>query len=267
VTAPDDDATIRPILRTLSARVRALRGAQGLTRQDLAALSALSVRFLAQVESGKGNISIGRLADLARALGVTPGSLLEATSGPPPDPGQRPVVALLGLRGAGKSTLGRQVAEELNVGFQEHDRLVEDAAGMELGELFPLRGEVVYRDLARETLERFLSDQAGRPCILATGGGVVTDPVALDLLQCHTHTVWLRATADDHWRRVIEHQGDQRPREGRADARRELARLLAHRRPLYARAAHRIDTSLLGLEGSRQALLDLASGCLAGSVW
>ncbi|MAB88724.1 MAG: transcriptional regulator [Planctomycetes bacterium] len=249
-TCPD------PVLATIGDRVRSLRAVRGLTRRELASMSGLSERFLAQVESGLGNIAVTRLTRLAAALGCRPGALLD----PAPAADGRRAVSLLGLRGAGKSALGQGVADALGLAFHEHDRVVEEAAGMELGELFALHGDRYYRDVARETLDRLLADLQV-PTIIATGGGVVADPEAFDLLRRRTHCVWLKATVDDHWVRVVA-QGDGRPMRDRPDARAELGRLLDRRVPLYARAEHVIDTSDLGLRQSQIALRELVSSLL-----
>src|SRR5207237_414669 len=174
----------------------------------------VSERFLAELESGAGNISIARLAEVAKALGTSASLLLAAAegaggSGPSnAAAGPRgPLIALMGMRGAGKSAIGRRVAERLGVPFFEHDQLVERAAGLSLPAIFSLHGEAYYRRLAREVLGRFLSEtDAG---VLATGGGVVTDREAYRLLQRRCVTVWLRAAPEDHWQRVLQ-QGDTR---------------------------------------------------------
>src|SRR5262249_19102129 len=153
--------------------------------------------FLVQVESGRGNISVRRLAALARALGTTPAALLSGPGGE----AELPVIALLGLRGAGKTTIGRRLAHQLKVPFVELDRRIEEAAGLTLAEIFALHGEEYYRRLERETLERILSD--GRPVVLATGGGLVASAETYALLRRQALTVWLRADAADHWNRVV----------------------------------------------------------------
>jgi XRE family aerobic/anaerobic benzoate catabolism transcriptional regulator len=230
------------LLRMLGRRSRELRVERGLTLRALAGRSGLSQRFLVQVEAGAGNISVRRLGDLARALGTTPAALLTL-----PAAEGRPVVALLGLRGAGKSTIGRRLARRLRLPFVELDRRVEEASGLALGEVFALHGEEYYRRLERQALARLLD--AGRPLVLATGGGLVTAPETYGLLRRGALTVWLKADPEDHWNRVVQ-QGDRRPMADHPQAMAELRRLLAVREPLYAEANHAIDTSRLGIDGT-----------------
>ena len=201
----------------------------------MAERSGVSPRFLVQLEAGRGNISVRRLADVARALDVTPAALIAL----PSEPGE-PVIALLGLRGAGKTTIGRRLARRLRVPFVELDRRIELIANLSLSELFSLHGEEYYRRLEREALQAVLGDQ--RPIILATGGGIVTAPETYALLRRSALTVWLRATPEDHWNRVVR-QGDRRPMADHPQAMLDLRALLAAREPLYAAAAHTVDTS------------------------
>ena len=235
------------LLSTLGRRARALRTAKRLTLREVAERSDLSARFLVQIESGEANVSVRKLAALARALGTTPADLL---SGPGGEVGL-PVVALLGLRGAGKSAIGRRLARRLRVPFVELDRRVEEAAGLSLDEIFALHGQDYYRRLERDALEEVLA--ADRPVVLATGGGIVTSPDTYALLRRRALTVWLRAEAEDHWNRVVQ-QGDRRPMADNPEAMAELRRLLAERRPLYAEADHVIDTSRLGVEEAAAAI-------------
>lgn len=231
-----------PLLAGLGLRVRELRGRAGLTLRELGEQAALSPRFLVQVEAGEGNISVRNLASLARALRTTPAALLIGLGDGP----ELPVVALLGLRGAGKSTIGRRLARRLKVAFEELDRRVEEAAGLNLREIFALHGEQYYRRLERESLERLLAE--GRPVVLATGGGLVASADTYALLRQRALTVWLRARPEDHWNRVVQ-QGDRRPMADHPQAMAELRRLLQARAPLYAEADHTVDTSQLGIEG------------------
>src|SRR5690606_9864533 len=159
----------------------------------------------------------------------TPSALLAAADAPA---GARPL-ALLGVRGAGKSTVGAAAAKRLGLGFIEIDREIELAAGLPLGEVFALHGEAYYRRRAREVLARLVAAPAARaPVILATGGSIVNDPTNYALLRARCRTVWLRARAEDHWSRVVA-QGDRRPMADSPHAFAELRALLAAREELY----------------------------------
>ncbi len=278
------------LLGALGQRVRGEREARGESRAALAARSGVSLRFLAQLESGSANISLLRLHEVAQALGLGLAPLLESASvsrsaapgaAAPVTPGggrsvtQRatsraavealiasrtepeleevrdwlaarfattggPLVALLGLRGAGKSTVGHRLARRLRVPFYELDALIESAAGIPLAQIFELQGDAYYRRLERETLARFLATTPAG--VLATGGGLVTDPETYALLRRRCRTVWLRAEPELHWQRVMR-QGDRRPMRDNPAAMQELRALLAARTPLYAQSHHTIDTT------------------------
>jgi XRE family transcriptional regulator, aerobic/anaerobic benzoate catabolism transcriptional regulator len=225
------------ILRSLGQRARARRLEVGWTLREVAERSGVSPRFLVQLESGRGNISVKRLADVAVALGTTPAALL-ATS----EPQVAQIIALLGLRGAGKTTVGRRLARRRRVPFVELDQLIEQAADLSLAEMFTLHGEDYYRRIEREVLEQVLRE--GRPIVLATGGGLVTSPETFALLRRSVMTIWLRARPEDHWNRVVR-QGDRRPMTDHPQAMADLRKLLAQREPLYAAAALTIDTTHL----------------------
>jgi XRE family aerobic/anaerobic benzoate catabolism transcriptional regulator len=240
------------LLRELGRRVRAQRSERGLSLKELARRAKLSQRFLSAVEAGAGNISVRKLAGLARALGTTPAALLAEPAGET----ALPLIALLGLRGAGKTTIGRRLARRLHVPFVELDRRVEEAAGLTLPEVFALHGEQYYRRLERATLEQVLAE--GRPLVLATGGGIVASPETYALLKRRALTIWLRAQPEDHWNRVVQ-QGDRRPMADNPQAMAELRRLLAAREPLYAQARHRVDTSRLGVDQAVLAIEGLAA--------
>ena len=234
------------LIRRLGEAVRGERRARGLTRRVLAERSGVSERFLAQIESGRGNVSLLRLEDLARALDVT---LVRLLSGPESASGPR--VALIGLRGAGKSTIGPRLARRLKVPFVELDALVEKAAGLPAGPIFELHGERYFRRLEREVLSRLAAD--GEPMVLAAGGGLVTDPETYALLRSAFTTVWLAARPEDHYRRVLA-QGDSRPMAGNPDAMAELRAMLMVRRPLYELASLRVDTSRVSAAAAVRAI-------------
>lgn len=223
------------LLDALGRRARAARAERGLTIREVAERSGVSPRFLVQLESGKGNISVRRLADVAAALATTPAALLSPVSAK-----RRVVIALLGLRGAGKTTIGKRLAKRLRLPFVELDRLIEEAAHLSLGELFSLHGEPYYRRLEKDVLEQLLRQP--RPMVLATGGGLVASADTYALLRRLAITVWLRARPEDHWGRVVR-QGDRRPMSNHPQAMADLRSLLAQREPLYAASDVRIDTS------------------------
>jgi XRE family aerobic/anaerobic benzoate catabolism transcriptional regulator len=229
-----------PVLVTLSQRSRLLRQQQGLTLRTLAGKSGLSLRFLMDVEAGRGNISVKRLADLAQALQTTPADLVTVHS---EDPSPR-VISLLGIRGSGKTAVGRRLARRLRLRFVELDKQIEHRAGMRLAEIFTIHGEEFYRRLERDTLTDLLN--AHQSMVLAVGGGLVTAPETYALLLRHTTTIWLKAKADDCWSRVMR-QGDRRPIE-LPQAREALRQLVARREPLYSRASATVDTSNVSVQ-------------------
>jgi XRE family aerobic/anaerobic benzoate catabolism transcriptional regulator len=190
-----------------------------------------------EVESGRGNISIRRLADLAAALGATPVDLLTAAPAV-----QTQIIALLGLRGAGKTTVGRRLAKRLHRRFVELDREIETRAGLALGEVFTLHGEDYYRRLEHDTLVDLLAEP--EPMVLAVGGGLVTSAETYALLRRCATTIWLRARPEDYWSRVVR-QGDRRPMNQHPQAEDALRRLVDRREPLYAKADVTVDTSAL----------------------
>jgi XRE family aerobic/anaerobic benzoate catabolism transcriptional regulator len=208
--------------------------AMGWTLRDIADRSGVSSRFLSDLEAGRGNISVARLADVAQALDVTLVSLF------PSEEKRKPVVSLVGLRGAGKSTIGKALAKRMGTSFLELDALIEKQANLSLAELFSLHGEGYYKRLAYDILLKLLPQN--KPMVIATGGSIVTDPETWQLLKRRTHTVWIKATPEDHWKRVLG-QGDTRPMANRTSAMAELRAILAQRSPVYAEAALTIDTS------------------------
>jgi XRE family aerobic/anaerobic benzoate catabolism transcriptional regulator len=256
------------LLKEIGDRVRAIRSEEGLTQVDLAERSILSSRFIAQIEAGQANMSIMRLAEISSALGrplqelIPPpsndGSLyaevwhllsrfreedwqelrhwLRQRSGKP----QPQFIALVGLRGAGKSTVGALLAKRLKTEFIELDTLIEKAAGISLGEIFAMHGEDYYRRLEGEVLTDLLASARGG--VVATGGSVVTDPENWGLVKRRCFTVWLRALPQEHMTRV-QKQGDTRPMQGRPAAMTELKALLVRREPLYSEAQLTVKTT------------------------
>lgn len=230
-----EDLAESAYLARLGERVRAWRAEHRMTRKALAVGSGVSERYLAQLESGHGNISVLLLRKLSRAMQVPIESLVREQTGD----GRSARVALLGLRGAGKSTLGEKLAQALAVPFIELDREVEKEAGAPLGEVFSLYGQEAFRRFERKALARVLREEPRS--VIATGGSLVTDPDTYSLLLDHCTCVWLKATPEEHMARVMA-QGDLRPFKSTPAALEEIRRLLADRDDLYARADAVLNT-------------------------
>lgn len=244
------------LLQKLGGEVRRLREARGLTLRELSERSTVSLRFLSLLEKGDANISIERLVHVADALGVRGSELLLACEGQASTSEAREIrtVALLGLRGAGKTAIGKQVATRVGLPFVELDSLIAERAGISLEAIFTLHGPDYYRRLElAAVLELAARD---RPVVLATGGGIVAHHAAFERLRGFATTVFLRATAQDHWDRVVA-QGDVRPMANRESAMQELHAILRARRALYERAHHVVDTSALGLDESVLRVVEL----------
>ena len=235
-----------PLLRRLGRTVQDQRKRQGWTLRELARRSALSERFLGEVERGRANPSVLRLAGIAGALGLQPEDLLRVPSAGVDAELGRHGIALLGLRGAGKSTVGAALGRRLGWPFLEIDEAVEKTLGMTLSEIFELHGQDYYRRAERDVLGKVLSDT--EPKVLATGGGVVTEAESFALLKRRAHTVWLRARPEDHWERVVA-QGDTRPMEGNERAFSHLCAILSEREKLYQQADVTVETSSRDVEG------------------
>jgi len=238
-------------LARLGDRVRAWRAEHGTTRKQLALASGVSERYLAQLEAGHGNMSVLLLRKVARAMGVAVDRLVRDDDG-----GQQKPIALLGLRGAGKSTLGAKLAQGLDRPFIELDREVEKEAGAPLGEVFAMYGQDAFRRFERRALERVLAEHP--QAVIAAGGSLVSDPGTYDLLLERCRCIWLKAAPEEHMNRVIA-QGDMRPfrggnASGRSWALDEIRKLLADRDRLYGRAHAVVDTSDRTV---RQSLTDL----------
>lgn len=269
-------------LAELGARVRAWRARRGMTRKALAADSGLSERFLADVESGKGNVSINSLEAAARALNISildlmqdaprpalarvqgllgrlddtqldqAHALLGSTFGLSDAHGRERRIALIGLRGAGKSTLGLKLATERGVPFIELDREIEREAGTSMNEILLLHGQAGYRRYERRALFRIAEDHADG-VVMTTGGSIVSERETFDLLQSRFYCVWLKASPEEHMARVVA-QGDMRPFDtthgATNEAMEDIRRILASREALYARADAVVDTSARTLKQS-----------------
>lgn len=246
----------------IGVRIRGLRTDRGWTIAELAARAQWSPRYLAELERGEANPSIVRLGEVCEALGISLAALV-AGSGPVADAADalaalQPVereallrqvrapskIALVGLRGAGKSAVGAALAASLAVPFVEVDATIEERAGMRLGQIFEFHGAARYRELEQEALASLLSRPG--PMVLATGGSVVTAPDSWAMLRRDARTIWLRASPATHLARV-EAQGDFRPMHGRENALTELVAILTGREPLYAEASAQIDTERLSV--------------------
>jgi XRE family aerobic/anaerobic benzoate catabolism transcriptional regulator len=255
-----------------------------MTRKQLAHHSGVSERYLAQIEAGHGNISVLVLRQLGKALNISADVLLYQGSEPPVefvhtveflrrlsvdelkharqmllhqfggvDPAARHRrIAFIGLRGAGKSTLGAALAERLEMPFLELDRLIEQESGLTLNLIFDFRGQAGFRELERQCLENVLRRH---PCfILATGGSLVSEPGTFERLLSSCFTVWVRTSPEEHMRRVID-QGDMRPMSNNRDAMSDLKRILAEREVLYSKADIQIDTAGRTFEQSLDILI------------
>ncbi|PJK28728.1 transcriptional regulator [Minwuia thermotolerans] len=269
-------------LQGVGTRVRDARARHGMTRRDLAKHSGVSERHLAQLEAGKGNISIVLLRQVAGALATPLSELLD--DGPDRSPDHRLLagmldqlgadqiaearrlleqrfvrsserngrLALIGLRGAGKSTVGRLVAARRGSEFVELAEEVERVAGLGLDEIFEFSGQAGYRRFEGEALRRLLGDR--RQAVLATGGGIVSNPATFQMLLGGCFTIWLRADPQAHMARVVA-QGDQRPMAGNRQAMEDLERILRNREALYAQADAVVDTSGLAPDAVAERVL------------
>jgi XRE family aerobic/anaerobic benzoate catabolism transcriptional regulator len=272
------------LLRSFGERIRQTRTRRGMTRKLLAKQSGVSERYLAQVETGTGNMSLLVLHQIARALGVSLDSLLLEGPEPPVefthtveflrrlsadelraarqllfqqfggvDPAMRHSrIALVGLRGAGKSTLGAALAERLEMPFLELDRLIEEASGLRLDLIFEFHGQSGFRRLELECLNDVLRRHPR--FVLATGGSLVSESRTFERLLSSCFTAWVRASPEEHMERVIG-QGDIRPMAHNRNAMADLERILAEREVLYSKADVQIDTSGQTLEESLDTLV------------
>ncbi len=283
---PDERLTSREgdvdaFVAAVGERVRKARERKGIARRVLSELSGVSQRYLAQLESGGGNISIALLYKVANALDHRVEWLVgeedpwnseaarvaefyrQATTEQRQrvmqilDPGRpaqlrRQRICLIGLRGAGKSTLGRLLGKEMSVPFIELNRDIEEQSGMPVSELMALYGQEGYRRLERQAVERVVATSDA--VVLAVAGGIVSEPETYGFLLRNFHTIWLKASPEEHMNRV-RGQGDERPMAGNPKAMEELKSILTSREVLYAKAESIVNTSGKSVEDSLQDLM------------
>lgn len=248
------------LLKSIGERIRKRRLSRGWTRSELAERAQLSLRFLAQLECGQGNISICRLARVAEELNCSLRALMPVTPTAARqdldrgDSYPKKIIALIGLRGAGKSSVGERLAKRLHLGFLELDAGIERAASMPLAQIFSMHGENYYRRLEYRVLNEVMKQS--KPLVLATGGSIVTAPRTWNLVKQNATTVWLKATPTVYWNRLLK-QGDTRPMKDNPAAMTELRWLLARREPLYAEADFTIESSKRTLAQTTEAILKL----------
>jgi len=226
---------MRSLLAAFGRQVRDLRRTQGLSLQALAQEAGISRRFLVEIEAGRANPSLVKLAALAQAFRIPLDRLCAL---PLPPPTRR--IALVGMRGAGKSSIGRLLADNMEVPFVELDQWIQEHAGMSNSAIFELEGAAGFRLREEEALEAWLSRHAEG--VLAVAGGLAENERAWDRLLASCTVIWLRAAPQEHWDRVVA-QGDLRPMQGQPNARARLESLLKSRAPAYARAPLQLDSS------------------------
>ena len=278
-------------LEALGQRVRTMRALRGMSRKVLAKVSGISERYIAQLESGKGNVSIVLLRRVSNAMGAHLEDLIPA-SDPSPDwpvirdllrkatPAQlaqaRDVlagvgdgasaqrrsfagIALIGLRGAGKSTLGRMLAKKIGWSFVELNKEIEAQNGLSVAEIIALYGQEGFRRLEQAALGQLLA--RNELMVLATGGGLVSEPLTFDLILSSFYTIWLKAEPEEHMARV-RRQGDLRPMADDRSAMAELRTILLSREPLYARASAVVDTAGLSVDAAAARLIEAVAPVL-----
>ncbi len=270
-------------LEQLGQRVRTMRALRGMSRKVLARVSGISERYIAQLESGKGNVSIVLLRRVSNAMGAHLEDLIPAAE-PSPDwavirellrkasPSQisraKDIlgqstsmqrgtsfagIALIGLRGAGKSTLGKMLAKKIGWNFVELNKEIETQNGLSVAEIIALYGQEGFRRLEQAALTQLLASK--ELTVLATGGGIVSEPVTFDLILSSFYTIWLKAEPEEHMARV-RGQGDLRPMADDRSAMAELRNILTSREPLYARASAVVDTAGLNVDAAAARLID-----------
>jgi len=281
-----------PFLSALGERLKLLRARRGLTRKALAQLAKVSERHVANVESGVGNASIQFLRQLCGVLNcslaemtgdetasspdwlmireilrgrneeemaqarTTLGELFES---PASEVSRRQRLALIGLRGAGKSSLGRLLADQMQAPFIELSTLIEQLAGCGIAEIHSLYGQAAYRRYEQRALEEVIHHYPR--VVIATPGGIVSEPATFNFLLSHCYTVWLKASPEEHMSRVLA-QGDRRPMSGNREAMDDLKRIIESRAQFYSKADKTVDTSEMSQEASFASLVEQLRGIL-----
>jgi XRE family aerobic/anaerobic benzoate catabolism transcriptional regulator len=274
-------------LEQLGQRVRTMRALRGMSRKVLAKVSGISERYIAQLESGKGNVSIVLLRRVSNAMGAhledlipssdpasdrqsdwqvirdllrkaTPAQIAQAKDvlaghGTSSHPASFCGIALIGLRGAGKSTLGKILAKRIGWNFVELNKEIEDQNGLSVAEIIALYGQEGFRRMEQSALQQLLARK--ELMVLATGGGIVSEPLTFDLILSSFYTVWLKAEPEEHMARV-RRQGDLRPMADDRSAMAELRNILLSREPLYSRASAVVDTAGLSVDAAAAKLID-----------
>jgi XRE family transcriptional regulator, aerobic/anaerobic benzoate catabolism transcriptional regulator len=281
-------------LEQLGQRVRTMRALRGMSRKVLARVSGISERYIAQLESGKGNVSIVLLRRVSNAMGAHLEDLIPSTV-PAPDwqvirdllrkasPSQIAQakdilsggstathrrsslagIALIGLRGAGKSTLGKILAKKVGWTFVELNKEIERQNGLSVAEIIALYGQEGFRRMEQTALAQLLARK--EPMVLATGGGIVSEPLTFDLILKSFYTIWLKAEPEEHMARVRK-QGDLRPMADDRSAMAELRNILRSREPLYARASAVVDTAGLSVDAAAGRLIEAVTPVLENEV-
>jgi XRE family aerobic/anaerobic benzoate catabolism transcriptional regulator len=277
-------------LEQLGQRVRTMRALRGMSRKVLARVSGISERYIAQLEAGRGNVSIVLLRRVSNAMGAHLEDLIP-TGEPSPDwavlrdllrkatpsqiaqakemlggggaSSQRRMsfagIALIGLRGAGKSTLGKLLAKKIGWNFVELNKEIEAQNGLSIAEIIALYGQEGFRRMEQAALTQLLARK--ELTVLATGGGIVSEPLTFDLILSSFYTIWLKAEPEEHMARV-RGQGDLRPMADDRSAMAELRNILVSREPLYARASAVVDTAGLSVEAAAVRLVEAVSPVL-----
>jgi len=285
----EDSAAETDFLEQLGQRVRTMRALRGMSRKVLAKVSGISERYIAQLESGKGNVSIVLLRRVSGAMGAHVEDLIPS-SDPVPDwpvirdllrkaspaqlaqarealsgatsPQRRHAfsgIALIGLRGAGKSTLGKRLAERIRWSFVELNKEIERQNGLSVAEIINLYGQEGFRRMEQAALGQLLARK--ELMVLATGGGIVSEPLTFDLILSSFYTIWVKAEPEEHMARV-RGQGDLRPMAEDPSAMAELRNILLSREPLYARANAVVDTAGLSVDAAAARLVEAVTPVL-----